>query len=644
MRLKKIIEAADAVAVIHNGDTVASSGYAGSGTPDQLFVSLEQRFLESGSPRDLTLVFSTGQGDMKDKGLNRLAHEGLVRRVIGGYFGLSPKLEKLIVDNRIEAYNLPEGVLTQLYRDIGARKPGVLSHVGLGTYIDPRQGGGRMNARTTEELVELHHVQGEEVLFYRSFPINVALIRGTTADPNGNISTERESLVLENLALAIAARNSGGIVIAQVERVAAEGSLDARSIRIPGNLVDCVVLAEADHHMQTYGTRFNPAFSGELREPPARTAPVELSDRKLIGRRAVLELAPNSVINVGVGSIPDQIPQVAGEERVQDLMALVVDSGVIGGVPKGGLDFGAASNYEAVIDHACAFDFIDGGGLDAAFLGFGECDAEGNVNASRFGNRMPGCGGFIDISQNAKKLVFVGTFSSGGLEVEVDDGRVRIVKEGRVPKFVERVGQTTFGAAYARRSRQEVLFVTERCVFRLRENGIALTEVAPGIDIERDILQRLPFQLPVEGPQAMDPAIFRNAPMRLRERMLDMRIEDRLRFDAPTNTVYMNYAGLRVRSLADHKTIGDAVDTLLAPLGRRVHSVVNYERFTCDDDVFDEYVDLVKRVEQTYYLSVKRYTSGAFLRHKLGAELAKRELSSTLLDGGLWPTASPQTS
>jgi propionate CoA-transferase len=358
----------------------------------------------------------------------------------------------------------------------------------------------------------------------------------------------------------------------------------------------------------------------------------------------VLELAPNSVINVGVGSIPDQIPQVAGEERVQDLMALVVDSGVIGGVPKGGLDFGAASNYEAVIDHACAFDFIDGGGLDAAFLGFGECDAEGNVNASRFGNRMPGCGGFIDISQNAKKLVFVGTFSSGGLEVEVDDGRVRIVKEGRVPKFVERVGQTTFGAAYARRSRQEVLFVTERCVFRLRENGIALTEVAPGIDIERDILQRLPFQLPVEGPQAMDPAIFRNAPMRLRERMLDMRIEDRLRFDAPTNTVYMNYAGLRVRSLADLKTIGDAVDTLLAPLGRRVHSVVNYERFTCDDDVFDEYVDLVKRVEQTYYLSVKRYTSGAFLRHKLGAELAKRELSSTLLDGGLWPTASPQTS
>lgn len=631
MRLKKVIEAADAVAVIHAGDTVASAGYAGSGTPDQLFVAIEQRFLESGTPRDLTLVFSTGQGDMKDKGLNRLAHEGLVRRVIGGYFGLSPKLEKLIVDNRIEAYNLPEGVLTQLYRDIGAGKPGVLSRVGLGTYIDPRHGGGRMNERTTEDLVQLMKINGEEVLFYRAFPINVALIRGTTADPNGNISTERETLVLENLALAIAARNSGGIVIAQVERVAAEGSLDARSIKIPGNLVDCVVLAEPEHHMQTYGTRYNPAFSGELREPPERVRTVELSDRKVIARRAVLELTPNSVINVGVGSIPDQVPQVAGEERVQDLLSLVVDSGVIGGVPKSGLDFGAASNYEAVIDHACAFDFIDGGGLDAAFLGFGECDAQGNVNASKFGNRTPGCGGFIDISQNAKKLVFVGTFSSGGLEIAVEDGQVRIVKEGRTPKFVERIGQTTFSASYARSCKQEVLYVTERCVFRLGESGLALVELAPGIDLERDILQRLPFRPLIDGPRSMDPTIFRNAPMRLRERMLDTNMADRLSYDEATNTVYMNYAGLRVRNLADLKAIGDAVDTLLGPLGRRVHSVVNYERFTCDDDVFDEYVDLVKRVEQTYYVSVKRYTSGAFLRHQLGTELSKRQISSEIL-------------
>jgi propionate CoA-transferase len=632
MRLKKVVEAADAVAVIHAGDVVASAGYAGSGTPDQLFVSLEQRFLESGSPRDLTLVFSTGQGDMKEKGLNRLAHEGLVRRVIGGYFGLSPKIERLIVENLIEAYNLPEGVMTQLYRDIGARKPGTLSRVGLGTYIDPRHGGGKMNERTTEEIVRLMEIDGVEVLFFRAFPINVALIRGTTADPDGNITTERESLALENLALAIAARNSGGVVIAQVERVAAEGTLDARNVKVPGILVDCVVLTEPEHHMQTYGTHFSPALSGELRLPPSRARPVELSERKVIARRAVLELAPNSVINVGVGSIPDQIPLIAGEERVQDLLSLAVDSGVIGGVPMSGLDFGTATNYQAVIDHACAFDFIDGGGLDAAFLGFGECDALGNVNASRFGKRIPGCGGFIDISQNAKKVVFVGTFSSGGLEVAIDDGRMRIANEGRIPKFVERIGQTTFSAEYARRTGQEVLFVTERCVFRLAEKGLAVAEVAPGIDLERDVLQRLPFRPSIEGPREMDPAVFRNAPMRLRERMLDLHIEDRLSYDEPTNTVYMNYAGLRVRDTQDLRAIGDAVDKLLAPLGRRVHSIVNYERFVCDDDVFDEYIELVKRVEQTYYLSVKRYTSGAFLRHKLGSELAKRAISSEVLD------------
>lgn len=631
MRLKKIVEAADAIAVIHGGDTVASTGYAGSGTPDQLFVSLERRFLDSGSPRDLTLVFSTGQGDMKEKGLNRLAHEGLVARVIGGYFGLSPKLERLIVENRIEAYNLPEGVMTQLYRDIGARKPGTLSRVGLGTYIDPRHGGGRMNERTTQDIVRLMQVDGEDVLFFKAFPINVALIRGTTADPDGNITTERESLALENLALAIAARNSGGIVIAQVERVAAEGTLDARNVKVPGILVDCVVLTEPEHHMQTYGTQFNPALSGELRLPPARVRPVELSDRKVIARRAVLELAPNSVINVGVGSIPDQVPLVAGEERVQDLLSLAVDSGVIGGVPMSGLDFGTATNYQAVIDHACAFDFIDGGGLDAAFLGFGECDALGNVNASKFGQRIPGCGGFIDISQNAKKVVFMGTFSSGGLEVVIDDGRVRIAKEGRSPKFVERIGQITFSADYARRSGQEVLFVTERCVLRLQERGLAVTELAPGIDLERDVLERLPFRPLIDGPRAMDPAVFRNAPMRLRERMLDLHMEDRLSYDEQTNTVYMNYSGLRVRHREDLEAIGDAVDALLGPLGRRVHSIVNYERFSCDDEVFDEYVELVKRVEQTYYLSVKRYTSGAFLRHKLGTELAKREISSEIL-------------
>jgi propionate CoA-transferase len=488
-----------------------------------------------------------------------------------------------------------------------------------------------MNAKTTEEIVRLMEIDGEEYLFYKSFPIQVALIRGTTADPDGNITAERESLALENLALAIAARNSGGIVLAQVERIAAEGSLDARKVKVPGVLVDCVVLAEPEHHMQTYGTQFNPAFSGELRVPQKMVKAVDLNERKIIARRALLELTPNCVINVGVGSVPDQVPLVAGEERIQDLITLTVDPGIIGGVPMSGLDFGAAMNYQAVIDHGSAFDFIDGGGLDAAFLGFGECDAEGNVNASRFGSRIPGCGGFIDISQNAKKLVFVGTFTSGGLELAIEDGRVRIVREGKFPKFVERIGQTTFSAGYAQRWRQEVLYVTERCVFRLGAGGLTLTEMAPGIELERDILGRLPFKPAIEGPRAMNPAIFRAASMGLRERMLDTRMEDRLSYDPESNTVYMNYAGLRIRDVHDIETIVEAVDRLLEPLGKRVYSIVNYERFSCDDEVFDQYVDAVKYVEHKYYLGVKRYTSGAFLRHKLGTELAKRHITSEVL-------------
>ena len=334
------------------------------------------------------------------------------------------------------------------------------------------------------------------------------------------------------------------------------------------------------------------------------------------------------MINVGVGTVPDQVPLVAGEERVQDLITLTVDPGVMGGVPMSGLDFGAAVNYQAVIDHCSEFDFIDGGGLDAAFLGFGECDARGNINASRFGARIPGCGGFIDISQNAKKIVFVGTFTSGGLEVALEDGRLRIAKEGKFAKFVAAIGQVTFSAEYAQRRKQEVLYITERCVFGLGPQGLTLTEVAPGIDLERDILARMPFRPAIDGPRAMDPLIFQPRPMGLRERMLDIRIADRLSYDAASNTVYMNYAGMRVRSEEDIRTILDAVDALLRPLGKRVHSVVNYERFSCDDDVFQQYVDAVKYVEETYYLDVKRYTSGAFLRHMLGSELAKRQITS----------------
>ena len=631
MSFKKVISAQDAIAIVQDEDVLATSGYGGNGTPDQLLVALEERFLETRSPENLTLVFAGGQGDGKQKGLHHLGHEGLLKRVIGGHYGLIPEIEKLAVDNKIEAYNIPEGVITHLYRDIAAGKAGTLSGVGLGTFVDPREEGGKVNEITTEDIVELVELGGTQSLFYKAFPINVAFIRGTTADPDGNVTMERESLLLENLSMAIAAKNSGGYVICQVERIAQEGSLDSRRVKIPGVMVDCVVVAESQHHMQTYGTQYNPAYSGEVRIPLQTLDPLVLDEKKVIARRAALELAPNSVVNLGIG-LPDCVGAVAGEEKVQDLITLTVDPGVIGGVPMGGLDFGAAVNCQAVIDHGSQFDFIDGGGLDVAYLGMAEVDRAGNVNASRFGRRLAGCGGFINISQNSRKVIFLSTFSSSGLEIEISGGRVRVLKEGKFFKFVDHVGQITFSGKYAVERKQEVLYVTERCVFRLYDSGLELTEVAPGIDIERDIIHKMPFVPRVNDPVEMDPSIFRPEPMGLRARFLDIHIDDRISYDAAKNTVFLNFAGMRVRNEADLATIKEAVDGALEPLGKRVYSIVNYERFVADDDIMDKYMDLVKYVEDKYYISVSRYTNSGFLRLKLGKELGERKVSSKIYE------------
>jgi len=634
MGIKKVISVQEAIAIVHDDDVLATSGYGGNGTPDQLLVVLEQRYLDTGSPNNITLVFAGGQGDGKDKGLNHIAHAGLLKRVIGGHFGLIPRIEKLALDNEIEAYNIPEGVITHLYRDIASGKPGTLSKVGLGTFVDPRIEGGKVNEITREDIVELVELNGAQSLFYRAFPINVAFIRGTTADPDGNVTMERESLTLENLSMAIAAKNSGGYVICQVERIAQEGSLDSRQVKIPGILIDCVVVAESEHHMQTYGTQYNPAYSGEVRIPLQTLKPLEMDHRKIIARRAALELAPNSVINLGIG-LPDCVGAIASEEKIQDLITLIVDPGVIGGVPMGGLDFGAAVNCHAVIDHGSQFDFIDGGGLDAAYLGMAEADARGNVNASRFGRHLSGCGGFINISQNSQKVVFLSPFSSSGLEVELVDGRERIVHEGEVTKFVDHVSQITFSGDVASKDGREILYITERCVFRLGESGLVLTEVAPGIDIEGDILDKLPFVPPVRDPvTTMDPSIFRPEPMGLRDRLLDIHIEDRISYDRDTNTLFLNYAGMRVRNDADLSAIKEAVDATLEPLGKRVYAIVNYDRFVADDDIVDKYMDLVKYVEERYYISVSRYTNSGFLRLKLGKELGRRKVSSRVFETG----------
>jgi propionate CoA-transferase len=637
-RTNKIVSAEDAVRLIHDGDTVATGGFAGVGFAEEIAVTIEQAFLESrsddpgsGTPRDLTLVFAAGQGDFATRGLNHLSHPGLVARAIGGHFGATPKLARMAVAGEMEAYNLPQGVISHLFRDIAAGKPGHLSRVGLGTFVDPRFGGGKVNDRTQTDLVELMSLGGEEYLFYKSFPINVAILRGTTADPEGNITMEREALTLDGLAMATAARNSGGIVIVQVERIAASGTLNPRQVKIPGVLVDCVVVARPEYHQQTYQYAYNPAYAAEVRIPLDDTEVMPLSVRKVIARRAAMELRPNAVVNLGIG-MPEGVASVASEEKMSDLMTLTAEPGVIGGVPAGGLNFGAAVNPQAVIDQANQFDFYDGGGLDVAFLGLAQADSAGNLNVSRFGPRMAGAGGFINISQNAKKLVFVGTFCAGDLDIVVDDGQLHIRKDGEHVKFVEEVDQRTFSGPLAAKAGKEVLYVTERCVLKLTSEGLAVTEIAPGVDLQRDILDRMAFRPIVGEPQVMDARIFQPEPMGLRDELLRLPIEQRFHYEASSNTLFLNFEDLEVTSAASIKEYTDRIRAICDPLGHKVYAVVNYDGFRIDQSLEDAYLEAVREMTTRYYHDVTRFTTNAFEKAKLGQTLERAGIVPHLFD------------
>ena len=622
----KIVSADEAIALVQDGNTLCCNGFVQSGVPEALLEALERRFLQTGSPRDLTLIAAAGQADGKH-GTNRLGHEGLLRRVVAGNWGRMPDVAKLALENKIYAYNLPQGVICQLYRTRACGQPGFFSKVGLHTFVDPRLEGGRINEITKKDIVDLVNIDGAEWLFYKVGTVDIAFIRGTTADPSGNITMEKEALTLDNLAQAMAVKNSGGIVIAQVERIAQQGSLNPRDVRIPGILVDCVVVAEkSEHHMMNYATQYNPALAGEIRVPLDSLAPMPLDARKIIVRRAAFELPPNGIINLGVG-IPEGVAAVANEERITQYITLTSEAGTVGGVLASGSSFGAGVNVDAVLDQNQQFDFYDGGGLDMACLGMAECDAKGNVNVSRFGTRLIGCGGFINISQNARCMVFAGTFTAGGLKVAIEDGELKIVQEGRNRKFVNQIKQVSFSGDYSVERYQPVYYVTERCVFRRGIKGLVLTEVAPGIDIERDILAHMDFAPKIREPIAMDLRIFAEGPMELEEDLLNLKLSERISYDASRNTLFINLGGWYARVKGDIRALQELLEAQCKRIGKRVGVFINYDAFRINENVYDDYADMDRYMLKHYYTTITRYANSAFMRMKLDRYFSERNIA-----------------
>ena len=509
MKKVKIITAAEAAAMVENGSTVATGGFVGCTHPEELTSALEKHFLATGTPADLTLVYAAGQGDGKTRGLNHFGHDGMLKRVVGGHWNLAPAMGRLALENKIEAYNFPQGVISQLFREIAAGTPGRITHIGLQTFVDPRNGGGKLNAKTAEDLVELIEINGREWLFYKAFPVNIGLLRGSASDSLGNISFENEVISAEALSIAIAVKNCGGKVIVQVERIVDDCSMDPKNVQIPGLFVDAVVISQPVNHMQTYAEQFNPDYVRQGDIASLNLPFMENSPRRYIAQRAFQEIAPGATVNLGIG-LPEGIAQIAMEKGKIEEMTLTVESGPIGGIPASGLSFGASTFPQAIIDQPYMFDFYDGGGLDIAFLGLAEADRHGNVNVSKFFGRIAGIGGFMNITQNAEKVIFTGTFTAGGLEVDFRDGKLYIDQEGRFDKFVDHVEHVTFSGAYAREKDQTVMYMTERAVFRMADSGLELIEIAPGIDLDRDILEHMAFRPKIsDNLKIMSSAIFK---------------------------------------------------------------------------------------------------------------------------------------
>lgn len=519
--MAKFIKASEVPQLIENGATILLDGFVTIGVPEEIYYEIEKSFFEKEKPRDLNLIFAAGFGNVKiGTGLNRFAHKGMIKKVIGGHWGLAPGLGNLVNQNEIMGYNLPQGVIAQMFRDMAANKPGTISHVGLGTFVDPELQGGKLNSITTEEIVEKLHLNGRDVLFFKGQKGDIALLKGTTADCEGNISIEEEPLSLETLSIATAVKNNGGKVIVQVKNVLKEedGYIQPKNVRIPGIMVDYIVKVEnLEFHKQTSSEDFNKKFVTREKIEGFQRKEVPLDERKIIARRCAMLLDKNKkILNYGIG-MPEMIANILSEEEQEKYFIPTVEPGAIGGTPEGGGNFGASIYPRAIVDQPYQFDFYDGGGIDVAFLGLAQCDESGNINVSKFGPKIAGCGGFINITQNAKEVIFCGTFTAGGLEIEVEQGKLIIKKEGTIKKFIKDVEQVTFSGNFARENNKKIKYVTERAVFELQNEGMVLTEIAPGIDLKKDIIEQMEFLPKIsKNLKLMDEKIFKNEKMGLK--------------------------------------------------------------------------------------------------------------------------------
>lgn len=508
---QKIMNMDQAVELIPSGATVTICASSGVLTPDKTLEALGQRYENKAVPTDLTIVLPIAVGDGNSiPGLERLAQKGMLKRLIGGSFSVGGKeIYRMITENEVEAYNLPQGVIMHLLRDIAAKKPGVITKVGIGSFVDPYYGGGKLNEITRDDLVKHLDINGDDWLFYESFPIDVAIIRATSADEYGNLSMEKEAAYLGVLHQALAAKNSGGIVIAQVERVVKGGSLALHSVKVPGMLVDAIVVAP--NQEQSTMAKYDPSLSGEIKIPLnqlTQSNPI-IDAKKIIARRAIMEFYSGWAINVGFGTA-DIIPLTVHEEGLDSLYTFLIEQGAIGGTPVPGAHFGVMWNPMAMLDSSTMFDLLDGGGFDLTCLASAQIDSKGSVVVHRLPGMLPGCGGFLDIIENVKRIIFCGTFTSGGFKAIAEKGALKIIKEGSIKKFINSIDGPTFNAQRGWEKKQEVMYVTERAVFRLTDKGLELIEVAPGIDIEHDILNQMEFSPIISNPKLMDSKIFEN--------------------------------------------------------------------------------------------------------------------------------------